>query len=390
MTFNGTVPGPAIFANWADDLIVHVTNRLQSNGTTIHWHGVRQQNNVEHDGVPGITQCPIAPGETFTYKFKVTQYGTTWYHSHYSLQYTEGLYGALIIRGPTTADYDEDLGPLFLSDWSHTPNFASWIGKERYGVTESLTTTLINGTNTFNCSKAPDPQCIGDGKKFQTLFQPGKKYLIRLIHVATDSQFQFSIDGHKLKVIASDLVPIQPYDTDSIILSSGQRYDVIVEANAVPGDYWLRGGWVAPGACQGAANDNPNDMTGIVRYDIASTKFPNSTSTVEVPTSCHDEPLESLVPHLKLNVTNIAGTTIEMLRVQLNRDAVFQWTINSTSLIIDWENPTLQQVFNNASLFPTPYNVVSVEVRILNSPLQIVCADQYNRKIHLPVMSGLY
>jgi FtsP/CotA-like multicopper oxidase with cupredoxin domain len=187
MTFNGTMPGPAIVANWGDNLIVHVANRLKSNGTAIHWHGVRQQNSVEHDGVPGITQCPIAPGETFTFKFKVTQYGTTWYHSHYSLQYAGVLYGALIFRGPATADYDEDLGPLFLSDWSHTPTFTSWIGKERYGITQSLTTTLINGTNTFNCSKVPDPKCIGNGKKFQTVFQPGKKYLIHLIHVATDS-----------------------------------------------------------------------------------------------------------------------------------------------------------------------------------------------------------
>jgi hypothetical protein len=98
---------------------------------------------------------------------------------------------------------------------------------------------------------------------------------------------------------------------------------------------------VVPGACQGAANDNPNDMTGIVRCDAASTKIPTSKSTVTVPTSCHDEPLESLVPHLKLNVTNIAGTTVEMLRVQLTKDAVLQWTVNSSSLVLDWNNPTL-------------------------------------------------
>lgn len=64
MTFNGTVPGPAIIADWGDNLVIHVTNNMQDNGTSIHWHGLRQQNSTEYDGVPGVTQCPIAPGES--------------------------------------------------------------------------------------------------------------------------------------------------------------------------------------------------------------------------------------------------------------------------------------------------------------------------------------
>lgn len=80
LTFNGTVPGPAIIADWGDNLVIHVTNNLEVNGTSIHWHGIRQFNNTEYDGVPGVTQCPIAPGQTFTYRFQATQYGSTWYH----------------------------------------------------------------------------------------------------------------------------------------------------------------------------------------------------------------------------------------------------------------------------------------------------------------------
>lgn len=87
LSFNGTVPGPAIVADWGDNLIIHVTNNLEHNGTAVHWHGIRQLNSVEYDGVPGVTQCPIAPGDTLTYKFQVTQYGSTWYHSHFTLQY---------------------------------------------------------------------------------------------------------------------------------------------------------------------------------------------------------------------------------------------------------------------------------------------------------------
>lgn len=78
MTFNGTIPGPAIFADWGDDLVIHVTNNMLYNGTSIHWHGLVQFENSEFDGVPGVTQCPIAPGDSLTYRFPVTQYGTTW------------------------------------------------------------------------------------------------------------------------------------------------------------------------------------------------------------------------------------------------------------------------------------------------------------------------
>lgn len=76
-------------------MTVHVTNKID-NGTSIHWHGVRQLNSVAQDGVPGVTQCPIAPGQSQTYQFRVTQYGSTWYHSHFSLQYGQGLFGGLV------------------------------------------------------------------------------------------------------------------------------------------------------------------------------------------------------------------------------------------------------------------------------------------------------
>lgn len=84
--FNASYPGPWIEACWGDDIEVTVRNHLPCNGTSIHWHGIRQYKNVEYDGVNAVTQCPIAPGSSYTYKFHARQYGTTWYHSHYSLQ----------------------------------------------------------------------------------------------------------------------------------------------------------------------------------------------------------------------------------------------------------------------------------------------------------------
>ena len=84
--FNNSYPGPWIQACWGDELVITVINDLPEDGTTIHWHGIRQLNQVPMDGVNGITQCPIAPGQNFTYRFRAMQYGSSWYHSHYSLQ----------------------------------------------------------------------------------------------------------------------------------------------------------------------------------------------------------------------------------------------------------------------------------------------------------------
>ncbi|ROV98061.1 hypothetical protein VMCG_07032 [Cytospora schulzeri] len=360
MTFNGTVPGPLITADWGDNLVIHLTNNLKDNGTSIHWHGLRQLNTVHMDGVPGITQCPIAPGESLTYSFRATQYGTSWYHSHLSLQYGEGLFGPLILNGPATADYDEDLGELFLSDWSHTPIFTLW-DTAKQGAAPTLESGLINGTNTYNCTDADDG-CEGIvGAKYEAVFESGKKYLIRIVNAATEGHFQFSIDGHSLIVIANDLVPIVPYTTESVLVTMGQRYDVIVEANAAPGNYWLRAGWIS--AC--AMNLNPDGMTGIVRYDNSSTADPTSSSTVTTTATCGDEPYESLVPHLALDVGRVTNMADEELGFKF--DTYFKWTLNDSSLLIDWSLPTLREVLRGADIFPTEYNMVAVDVSGIRS-----------------------
>ncbi|KAL3423691.1 multicopper oxidase [Phlyctema vagabunda] len=354
MTFNGTVPGPAIVADWGDNLVIHVTNNMAHNGTAIHWHGIRQLGSLEYDGVPGVTQCPIAPGESLTYKFQATQYGSSWYHSHFTLQYGDGLLGPLIINGPATADYDEDLGAVFLQDWGHRSVFQLW-DTAKLGGPPELENGLINGNNTFDCSTSTDENCVGGGIKTTFNFEAGKKYRMRLINAAVDGHFQFSIDGHSLTVIANDLVPIVPYAADSIEISIGQRYDVIVEANATPGDYWLRAGWT--NAC--SSNGNAEDITAIIRYDASSTADPTSTSTIEVSDSCGDEPLASLVPHLALNVDDIGETTTQSLSFVFTD--YFHWTINTSSLVLDWANPTTLMIFNNETIWPTEYNVLPIE-----------------------------
>ena len=102
-TYNGTIPGPMIRVQVGDRLIVHYTNNLPR-PSTIHWHGLRIP--IDMDGVPGYSQDPVQPGETFTYDFVVPDAGIYWYHPHVmsAAQVGFGLYGAFLVEDPTEAE----------------------------------------------------------------------------------------------------------------------------------------------------------------------------------------------------------------------------------------------------------------------------------------------
>lgn len=126
---------------------ITVKNQLKYNGTTIHWHGLRQFQSLEMDGVNAITQCPIAPGDTYTYRFRATQYGTSWYHSHYSLQYGDGMAGPLTIHGPSASDYDDPKDPILITDWNHRSGFQDF-QDELGGHPQIMDSILLKGQGT--------------------------------------------------------------------------------------------------------------------------------------------------------------------------------------------------------------------------------------------------
>ncbi|HEU4631597.1 MAG TPA: multicopper oxidase domain-containing protein, partial [Gemmatimonadaceae bacterium] len=104
--YNGQVPGPVLEANVGDVLEVRLTNSLPE-PTTIHWHGLQLP--APMDGTD-MVQHPIAPGETFTYRLRLPDAGTFWYHSHSNEreQMERGLYGALVVRGPDEPRLDAE------------------------------------------------------------------------------------------------------------------------------------------------------------------------------------------------------------------------------------------------------------------------------------------
>jgi FtsP/CotA-like multicopper oxidase with cupredoxin domain len=236
---------------------VEVTNGMTDEGTSMHWHGLLHKESQWYDGTPSIQQCPIAPGQTMTYRFLADQVGSSWWHSHLSAQYTSGAFGAMIIHGEgENTGYDEDLGPVFLSDWYHKP------------LPDSLITTmhsfnsqpppadnlLINGKNNFPCETTTDP-CVPNAGVSKFFFSPGKSYRLRLVNSGAAVSAKFSIDGHTFTVIAQDFTPVTPYQTDLISLANGQRVDVVVQATGEAGSaYWMRfdiGDGEVPNTCIG-------------------------------------------------------------------------------------------------------------------------------------------
>lgn len=177
---------------------VTLKNSVLVNGTGIHWHGIRQLGSCPQDGVPGITECPLAPGDTKTYTFKATQFGTTWYHSHFSSSYADGAFGAVVIDGPASSNYDYDLGPYTINDWYYKTSWQQGLlahnNLQAGGPPPNANTILINGTNVKGST--------GSYAKTQNLIK-GKKYRLRLINTSADNTVRVSLDNHKFTVSAA-------------------------------------------------------------------------------------------------------------------------------------------------------------------------------------------
>ncbi|POS87462.1 hypothetical protein EPUL_001046 [Erysiphe pulchra] len=355
LSVNGTVPGPTIIANWGDKVVVHVTNSLTDNGTSIHFHGARQLETNQMDGPSSITQCPIAPGTSFTYRWIATQYGSSWYHAHFGVQTWEGVFGGLIVHGPATANYDEDLGNLFLTDWDHRTAEVLAIAA-RAGGPPMMQSGLINGTNVYN----------GTGSRFRTKFVAGKSYRLRIVNSAADTHFRFTIDGHNMTVIASDFIPIEPYITNDISLGEGQRYDVIVHASKeTTGSFWMRA--IPQLSCSNHAD--PDTIRGIIEYvgsDGKSTCNDNCEPTTTAhPTidSCDDEDMKNLVPRLSIPASpNVSLFNKQNATLQRFPNRVL-WAMNNNSFVSRWEYPTLQQIAERNNTYGNVQNVVRLPAR---------------------------
>jgi len=342
---NGQFPGPMIRVSWGDTVMVKLTNNLPAdtlNGTSLHFHGIHQNGTNEYDGSVSITQCPLAPGQSMTYTWRATSYGSSWWHAHYALQAYEGIFGPLVIDGPAAAEYDDEEF-VILQDWNHA-TVASLLDNSEIvipgvrGGPVTLDTGLINGMNVWE----------GAGQFFTMKVKAGKKYRLRIVNTAIQSTFKFHIDGHNFTVIAMDFVPIIPYSTNIISINIGQRYDLILEADQDPGNYWIRSDNQQP--CGTLVKPN---IQAILSYQGVDVVDPTTTSLTYVP-NCLDEDATNLVPIVPFTVgarpdeEYVENTLIVPDGATPN---LYKWTLNGTSFLADWNGPTLYNIWE-AGTYP--------------------------------------
>ncbi|GAA4432261.1 hypothetical protein GCM10023091_04060 [Ravibacter arvi] len=255
---NGQIPMPTLEFTEGDTAEIVVHNRLKE-GTSLHWHGLFLPN--KEDGVPFLTQMPIKPGTSYTYRFPIIQNGTHWYHSHSGMQEQIGMYGSFIMHkrkdDKTFRKGIDDLPavPIMISEWSNlnpdnihrmlhaandwfaikkgaTQSYAEAIGSGR--LKTKLTNEwkrmlamdvsdvyydkiLLNGTNLTDLKTV-------DGKPLKA----GDKVRLRVSNGGASSYFWLRYAGGKMTVVASDGNDVEPVDVDRLIIAVSETYDLVV------------------------------------------------------------------------------------------------------------------------------------------------------------------
>lgn len=349
MLVNGDIHGPTIYAQWGDTITVRVINNLETNGTSVHWHGIRQYGSNLQDGVNGITECPLPPGSERTYTYIARQYGTSWYHSHFSAQYGNGVVGAIHIDGPASLPYDIDLGPFILSDYYHKTADELVIYTETNGAPAS-DNVLFNGTTV-------DPD-TGAGDYAKITLTPGKRHRLRLINTSVENHFQVSIVDHSMTIISADFVPVNTFTTDSIFIGVGQRYDVTIDASQDVANYWFNVTYGGGGLCGSSNNPYP---AAIVQYDGAPDANPTDEGTAPIDHMCLDT--MDISPVVSRTVpTAFTASSDNTMDIHLDLTApTFVWYINNSSEKVDWDKPVAQYVAENETDFPSDLNTWTVD-----------------------------
>lgn len=217
--FNGQVPGPLLYVDEGDDVNVTVNN-MTALSHTIHWHGLIQKDNWKMDGVPGVTQEAIKPGDSFTYHFKAEPAGTLWYHCHVNTNEhvdLRGMWGPLIVRPKHPTPLEKTVTKEFvmmLSEWD-----SKWADQPGHGGLPTDHPDYF----TINAKAYPDVQPLRVDK--------GDVVRIRLIGTG-DETHSIHLHGHDFLIAFKDGQPLaNPIVADTVLIAPGERYDLIFKAD---------------------------------------------------------------------------------------------------------------------------------------------------------------
>ncbi|KAI1817913.1 multicopper oxidase [Poronia punctata] len=355
MLVNNQFPGPTVFADWGDTIVVHVTNSLTTNGTSIHWHGIRQLNTNLQDGANGVTECALAPGHSKTYTFRAMQYGTSWYHSHFTAQYGDGVVGSILIYGPSTANYDIDLGVFPITDYYYFTETQGVRMTQINPLPPSSDNILFNGTNINRSNPSLGEYAV-------VTLEEGKRHRLRIINPSIEHNFQVSLVGHQFEVIETDFVPIVPQTVNTIFLGIGQRYDVIIDATEPVDNYWFNVTLSVVGLC---GTSKVNRPAAIFHYEGAGNSLPTTRGTRPADTFCSDQ--NDWEPYHAHTVDSSQFTPAvglaDNLPVTLSfppLSSTVTWYVNASAVKVDWGHPVFDFV-QNGTAFPRRENVVVVD-----------------------------
>jgi suppressor of ftsI len=213
--YNGQYPGPLIRTRQDAEIVVRFRNSIDL-PTTVHWHGLRLDNRF--DGVPHITQEPVAPGDTFTYRLRFPDAGIYWYHPHVreDIQQDLGLYGNILVARRARAQvpvHREEV--LALDDFSLTPG-----GPMPYGADTATHALMGRFGNILLVNGEP---------AWRLRVRRGEVVRFYFTNVANARLFNLRIPGAQLKLVGSDLSDFEREEwVESVVIAPAERY--IVEA----------------------------------------------------------------------------------------------------------------------------------------------------------------
>lgn len=298
-TFNNSVPGPEIRVKQGETVKIALKNEL-AEPTSIHWHGVPVPNAM--DGIPGVTQNAVQPGQSFTYEFKADVPGTYWYHSHQDSvnQLDRGLYGAFIVEPKEGTKVDRDY-TLVLDEWMSSGMDMSKMNTSQ-GNMSGMNMSNMDHSKMGHASPSPTPSGADhnamdmghdmgmydlytiNGKSGSLVNQlpvkQGEKVRIRLVNAGFLSH-QIHLHGHEFKITAADGQPLNNPSVlkDNVVtIAPGERYDIEFEAGN-PGQWLIEDhgdkeavkGMKAVIAYEGASagSDKPNETATLTAVDLS-------------------------------------------------------------------------------------------------------------------------
>ncbi len=259
--YNGMYPGPLIRAPRGSTIVVNFHNEIPDE-TTVHWHGIRLDNRF--DGVPNVTQAPVAYGESFRYEIFFRDSGIYWYHPHVreEIQQDLGLYGNLLVGAPEPEYYSpvnreealilddllmDDLGPIPYGQQAATHALMGRFGN----------VMLVNGTTDYSLDVA-----LGDVVRFY------------LTNVANTRTFNVVFGGARVKVVGSDVSKFEREEwVDSVLIAPAERYIVEVRFEE-PGDVTITNSIQAVDDFRGEFYPH-TDRLGTVRVGATATATDN-------------------------------------------------------------------------------------------------------------------